>query len=87
MWRQAGLVDVEEATLTIRMEFESFDDYWAPYVGGDGPYAAYVATLDSTAGATLTDAVRRAYLSGMADGPRSFAASAWAVRGRVPEAH
>ncbi len=82
-WQQAGFVEVEETTLTIRMDFESFDDYWAPYVGGDGPYAAFVSTLDDKARSTLTDAVRRAYLSGMDDGSRSFAASAWAVRGQV----
>ena len=84
-WGQAGLVAVQDSTLTIRMGFESFADYWAPYVGGDGPYAAFVSTLDETARATLTEAVRQAYLSGMADGPRSFAASAWAVRGHVPD--
>ncbi len=85
VWRQTGFVGVEESTLTIRMDFESFDDYWAPYVGGDGPYAAFVSTLDDTARDTLTEAVRRAYLGGMADGPRSFTACAWAVRGQVPD--
>lgn len=84
VWRQSGFVGVEDTTLTIRMDFESFDDYWAPYVGGDGPYAAFVSTLDNTARATLTEAVHRAYLSGMADGPRSFTACAWAIRGEVP---
>lgn len=82
----AGLVDVEESTLTIRMTFTSFDDYWSPYVGGDGPYAAFVSTLDQPARNTLTEAVKQAYLSGMDDGPRSFAASAWAARGHVPNA-
>lgn len=84
MWRQSGFVDVAGSTLMIRMEFEDFDDYWAPYVGGDGPYAAFVATLDSTARDILTEAVRGAYLAGMPDGPRSFTAGALAVRGHVP---
>ncbi len=84
VWREAGFVGVGESTVTIRMDFESFDDYWAPYVGGDGPYAAFVSTLDDAVRATLSEAVRRAFLSGMADGPRSFTASAWAVRGHVP---
>jgi ubiquinone/menaquinone biosynthesis C-methylase UbiE len=34
-WRTAGFIDIREAMLTIRMEFESFNDYWAPYVGKD----------------------------------------------------
>ena len=43
-WRKAGFENVRE-TLTIRMEFTSFADYWAPYVGKDGPAAEYVNTL------------------------------------------
>ena len=82
-WRRAHLIDVEESTLTIRMEFDSFEDYWAPYVGGDGPYAAFVSTLDYPARANLREAVERAYLAGTADGHRSFTASAWCARGRV----
>jgi ubiquinone/menaquinone biosynthesis C-methylase UbiE len=83
-WRQAGLHDVEASTLTVRMQFEAFEDYWGPYAGQDGPYAAYVASLEVAAQRDLAVAVRRAYLSGRPDGPRSFTASAWAVRGRVP---
>ncbi|WP_198371331.1 class I SAM-dependent methyltransferase [Roseomonas rosulenta] len=80
-WRAAGLHDVREATLSIRMEFADFDDYWAPYLGRQGPAADYVAGLDSAARARLREHVRRAYLDGEADGPRSYAATAWAVRG------
>ena len=27
------------------MEFASFDDYWGPYVGKEGPQAEYISTL------------------------------------------
>lgn len=83
-WRFAGLEDVTEASLCIRMEFSSFADYWAPYIGRDGPGAEYVASLDESAKSELHDAVRAAYLDGEPDGSRSFAALAWAVKGRVP---
>lgn len=83
-WRAAGLVDVVETTLMIRMDFVSFDDYWSPNEGRDGPQAEYVSSLDDEKRARLRDAVRRAYLDGDADGPRSYAALAWAVKGRVP---
>lgn len=82
-WRGAGMADVQDTSLTIRMEFASFDDYWSPYTAKDGPIAEYVATLDEPARARLRDAVRLAYLDGESDGPRSYAATAWAVRGRV----
>ena len=80
-WRAAGLRDVVETVLGIRMEFASFDDYWAPYDGNDGPGAEYVATLGKAARARLRDAVRAAYVDGEPDGPRSYAALAWAVKG------
>ena len=83
-WRAAGFTEVAETTLSIRMEFASFDDYWAPYVGKDGPGAEYVATLTDAQRSRLHDAVRLAYLDGEADGPRSYAALAWAVRGIAP---
>jgi SAM-dependent methyltransferase len=83
-WRTAGFVGIRETMLTIRMEFESFNDYWAPYVGKDGPGAEYVATLDPAQQERLRDLVRAAYLDGEADGPRSYAAIAWTVAGSVP---
>jgi len=83
-WRDAGLCDVAEATLSIRMEFASFDDYWAPYDGRDGPNAEYVATLGPVERSRFVDALRAAYLDGEDDGPRSYGALAWAVKGTAP---
>jgi len=83
-WRAAGLENVAGHTLTIRMEFASFSDYWTPFEGKDGPIAAYVGTLDATAKAKLRHMVELAYLDGEEDGPRSHAATAWVVKGTVP---
>jgi hypothetical protein len=83
-WRDAALTEVVQDTLTIRMEFASFADFWAPIEGKEGPVAAYVGTLGANAKAILRDMVRLAYLDGEADGARSFAATAWVVKGRVP---
>ncbi|HET9023706.1 MAG TPA: methyltransferase domain-containing protein [Burkholderiaceae bacterium] len=83
-WRAAGFTDVAETTLAIRMEFASFDDYWGPYSAKDGPQADYVATLNEADRARLREALQRAYLDGEADGPRSYAALAWAVKGKAP---
>ncbi len=83
-WRAAGLQDVRGTTLAIRMEYASFDDYWAPCEGKDGPGAEYLASLGAAERAALRDAVKRAYVDGEADGPRSYAALAWAVKGVAP---
>lgn len=83
-WLAAGFHEVVETALSIRMEFASFDDYWSPYAGKDGPGAEYIATLSDAERAGLRDAVRLAYIDGEADGPRSYAAVAWAVKGIAP---
>jgi SAM-dependent methyltransferase len=84
LWQEIGLRDIERGSLTVRMDYQSFDDYWEPLLGGQGPFGAYVAGLPQGRHARIRAAVRAAYCSGEPDGPRSLAATAWAVRGRVP---
>ena len=81
--RDAGLYEVREASLTIRMEYPDFADYWEPIANAQGPVGDYVKRLDGDALDRLAAAVRRAYLAGGADGPRSMAATAWAACGVV----
>ncbi len=80
----AGLDNVEGRSLTIRQEYRDFADYWQPIEHAQGPVGDYVKSLEPERLATLAEAVRRAYLAGGADGPRSMAATAWAARGIVP---
>ena len=84
LWRRLGLHNVEQISLTIRMEFASFEDYWQPYTTGEGGAGAFMASLTDAMRHTLCEHVRLAYLSNRPDGPRSFAATAWACRGTVP---
>jgi hypothetical protein len=84
-WRDAGFCDVAQTELTVRMDHADFDDFWSPYLGGQGPVAAYVAGLDSAARDRLREHLRHAHLDGEADGARSYATTAWAVRGVVPK--
>ncbi len=80
----AGLENITEAILTIRMDFASFDDYWIPLINGQGTLAAFLSTLPRDVPERVQAAVRQAYLADQADGPRSFASTAWAVKGTVP---
>jgi SAM-dependent methyltransferase len=82
-WSSMGLKDVAHTSLTIRMEFASFADYWTPWLGGQGTVGIYVRSLDDKTRDLLESHLRRAYLCGGDDGQRSFAATAWAVRGVV----
>jgi hypothetical protein len=81
-----GLLEVEQASLVIRMDYQSFDDYWEPIAAGEGPLGKYVAALAPAQRTEIDAAVRDAYEAGQPDGPRSFAAVAWACRGVVPSA-
>jgi ubiquinone/menaquinone biosynthesis C-methylase UbiE len=80
----AGLQQVVEATLTIRMEFADFDDYWLPLLNGQGMLAAFLSALPEGVADKVQANVRQAYLCDRPDGPRSFASVAWAVKGTVP---
>lgn len=81
---ERGLLDVAETELMIRMDYQNFDDYWAPIAAGEGPLGKFMVTLDAAERAQIDAAVRDAYEAGRPDGPRSFANIAWAVRGIVP---
>jgi ubiquinone/menaquinone biosynthesis C-methylase UbiE len=81
---EQGLADVTETELMIRMDYQDFDDYWAPIAAGEGPLGKFMVTLDTTEQAQTGAAVRDAYEAGRPDGPRSFGNIAWAVRGVVP---
>ena len=83
-WRDAGLSDVVEDMVTIRMDFACFADFWAPAEGRDGPVAEYANTLGAEAKAEFRRMVELAYLEGNADGARSYAATAWVVKGKAP---
>jgi hypothetical protein len=83
-WRAAGFTNIRDAALHIRMEYSSFDDFWIPLAGKDGPGAEYIATLSAERRDGLRDMVRDAYLDGEPDGLRSYAAIAWSVAGVVP---
>lgn len=78
---EQGLLEVTETELMIRMDYQSFDDYWAPIGAGEGPLGKYVAQLDPTERSRAETPVRDAYEAGRPDGPRSFANVAWACRG------
>jgi SAM-dependent methyltransferase len=86
VWGEAGLVEIDQRSLMIRMEFADFADYWTPFASGEGGLGAYVATLDEARRERLEGHLRAAYLTGRPDGERSFVAVAVSCRGVVPKA-
>ena len=86
IWAEVGLVDIDQRSLMIRMDFADFADYWQPFASGEGALGAYVASLDDVRRDRLEHHLRTAYLTGRPDGERSFVAVALSCRGVVPEA-
>ena len=79
----AGFGSVETRPLDISMHFESFDDYWRPFLLGQGSGPTYLAARDES----VRDAIRerlRAVLPVAADGSIRLEARAQAVRGTRP---
>jgi SAM-dependent methyltransferase len=80
LWAQAGLSDVEVHAIDVPTTFADFDDYWDPFLGGQGPAPGYLMSLDEDDRQALRDLLR-ARLPVDADGRIRLIARAWAVRG------
>lgn len=81
LWREAGLREVRETELRITLEFRSFDDYWAPFLQGQGPAGSYAAGLSEEKRSALRNRLRKELLGSRPDGAFRMKARAWAVRG------
>ena len=80
LFRGAGLRDVEERAIEVPTVFRDFEDYWSPFLGGQGPAPGYAMGLDEARRTALRDRLRSA-LPVTPDGSTPLHARAWAVRG------
>jgi SAM-dependent methyltransferase len=77
--RDAGLRSPEVTAIDVPTEFPTFDAYWSPFLGGQGPAPAYAMSLDQTARTRLRDRLRER-LPIAPDGSVALVARAWAFR-------
>lgn len=84
LWHDAGLDDVAVCAIDVPTVFRNFDDYWTPFLGGQGPAPSYAMSLDADQRHHLRERIR-ARLPIEPDGSIELVARAWAVRGRVPQ--
>lgn len=82
VFQQAGLRDIVGRAIEVPTHFRDFDDYWSPFLGGQGAAPSYVVALDTRARAQLRDQLERS-LPRSPGGEIHLMARAWAVRGRV----
>lgn len=79
----SGLRDVAADAIDIATDFASFDDFWSPFLGGQGPAPAYAMSLTEERRGLLRDRLASA-LPRRDDGSVKLVARAWAVRGTKP---
>lgn len=79
-FRNSGLFNVETEFLDIETRFKDFDDYWAPFLGGQGPAPGYLASLDKMKQEEFRSAIQEK-LPVQPDGSISLLARSIAVRG------
>lgn len=83
LWEACGLQEVATRPLVVEAAYESFDDFWTPFLAGIGPAGACCAALDPSA----QDALREECFTrlGSPADPFTLSARAWFVRGtRAP---
>lgn len=83
LWRECGLTDIEEAFISIPLEFASFDDLWEPVLAGSTPRTAHIAGLPPAKRAAAREWLWQRLGQGGEDGPFTLQARARAVRGSV----
>lgn len=79
-FERAGLGRVETTSLELTAEFDDFEDYWQPFLGGQGPAPAYAMSLSEAKRAALRVRLEAALPAG-SNNTICLPARAWAVRG------
>jgi SAM-dependent methyltransferase len=82
LFADANLRDVAVEAIDIPTVFADFDDYWSPFLGGQGPAPGYCMSLSEPARQRLRERIR-ASLPADRDGKIKLMARAWAARGMV----
>jgi SAM-dependent methyltransferase len=80
LFQSAGLRDVEVRPMDVATDFRDFDDFWSPFIGGQGPAPGYAMSLSDERRAALRERIR-AGLPFALDGSIPLVARSWAVRG------
>jgi hypothetical protein len=80
LFRKAGLTNIETQAIHIATDFPHFQDYWSPFLSGEGPAPGYALSLNEVERTALRDHIRAA-LPIEPDGSIHLTARAWAVRG------
>ena len=80
LFQKAGLTGTQTRPIDISTDFKDFDDYWAPFLGGQGSAPGYAMSLSEDRRVQLRERLYTS-LPFALDGSIPLIARAWAVRG------
>ena len=80
LFQHAGLHQIVVKPIDVSTDFRDFDDYWRPFLGGQGPAPGYAMSLSEERRSALRERIRSG-LPFALDGSIPLVARAWAVRG------
>lgn len=79
LFQEAGLHEVAVRAIDVPTVFRDFDDYWSPFLGGQGPAPGYAMSSSEERRTALREEIR-SRLPVAEDGSIHLIARAWAVR-------
>jgi SAM-dependent methyltransferase len=79
LFRDAGLREIEESTLSVSVEHRTFEEWWEPYTLRVGPAGKFVSDRDAARRAEL----RELFHELLPTAPFVLTARTWAARGIV----
>jgi SAM-dependent methyltransferase len=80
LFAEAGLQRTQVRAIDVPTVFTSFDDYWSPFLGGQGPAPTYCMALSEDRRRQLHDRIKAA-LPVAPDGSIPMSARAFTIRG------
>jgi len=80
LFQSAGLAHSEVRAIDVPADFKDFDDYWRPFLGGQGPAPGYAMSLSEERRAQLRERIYNS-LPFALDGSIPLVARAWAIKG------
>jgi SAM-dependent methyltransferase len=79
LFENEGLRGIDTRPIDISTDFKDFDDYWNPFLGGQGPASGYVMSLSEERRSQLRDRIHDS-LPFAVDGSIPLVARVWAIK-------
>ena len=80
-FQTAGVRDIETHAIEVSIVYSSFDEYWIPFSGGQGPAGVYFTSLDKSKRVELEKIMKQRIITD-SNGAFKLEARAMAIKGR-----